>query len=433
MTIGQVRTSVGTCCQLERLTSSPLIVAKTELCLSFFRRNAAGTTYQKATGLNCEGWRQRLEILGFSAHPQSQKASRGLSQDLDNGSLESGVWLTTATTSKHQFKMDPTTRRSSRLRNRQAGKETQPSASVGAEDSHRNKRQKTIIIPRNTSRGCNRDDIGLDIVRNPPTASNSLPDLRRSQRISPSELIRRENAVFRKENELERESHDIHDRMISLSKREYEASLMMSQLAERDARATLSQLEEHFTCALCYDILATPYSLNPALCGHTFCAMCILKWFFSRLHQGCGGWHESVDCPICRSLLTITPDHIPRLSITFPFVPNRTVAAVVESMVEKLSQVPSNSTIQPKLEDHEDVWVFGSKRRRRGECKKNGLKEETDNVVSLNVMDWREGGHLRGEWLKKDRDGKREMTQLYKSWPTLRSQDFIELKRKLGV
>lgn len=110
-----------------------------------------------------------------------------------------------------------------------------------------------------------------------------------------------------------------------------------------------------------------------------------------------------MDCPICRSLLTITPDHIPRLSITFPFVPNRTVAAVVESMLEKLSQAPSNPTIQPKLEDHEDVWVFGSKGHRRGECKKNGLKEETDNVVSLNVMDWREGGHLRGEWLKKDR------------------------------
>ena len=131
-----------------------------------------------------------------------------------------------------------------------AGKETRPSASVDAEDSHRNKRQKTIIIPKNTSRGCSRDDIGLDDVRNPPAASNSLPDLRRSQRISPSELIRRENAVFRKENELKRESHDIQDRMISLSKREYEASLMMSQLAERDARATLTQLEEHFTCAL---------------------------------------------------------------------------------------------------------------------------------------------------------------------------------------
>jgi len=48
-------------------------------------------------------------------------------------------------------------------------------------------------------------------------------------------------------------------------------------------------------------------------------------------------------------------------------------------------------------------------------------------------MDWREGGYLRGEWLRKDRDGKKEMAQLFKSWPTLRSQDFIELKRKLGV
>jgi hypothetical protein len=131
-----------------------------------------------------------------------------------------------------------------------AGKETRPSTSVEAEDSHRNKRQKTIIIPKNTSRGCSRDDVGLDVVQNPPTVSNSLPDFRRSQRISPSELIRRENAIFQKENELKQKSHDIDDRMISLSKKEYEASLVMSQLAERDARETLSQLEEHFTCAL---------------------------------------------------------------------------------------------------------------------------------------------------------------------------------------
>lgn len=63
----------------------------------------------------------------------------------------------------------------------------------------------------------------------------------------------------------------------------------------------------------CYDIMAQPYSLNPGQCGHTFCALCILRHFFSRLHKACGGWHESVDCPMCRSLLVITPDRVPRL------------------------------------------------------------------------------------------------------------------------
>jgi hypothetical protein len=63
----------------------------------------------------------------------------------------------------------------------------------------------------------------------------------------------------------------------------------------------------------CYEIMAQPYSLNPGQCGHTFCALCILRHFFSRLHKACGGWHESVDCPMCRSLLVITPDRVPRL------------------------------------------------------------------------------------------------------------------------
>ncbi|KIY53356.1 hypothetical protein FISHEDRAFT_19104, partial [Fistulina hepatica ATCC 64428] len=69
--------------------------------------------------------------------------------------------------------------------------------------------------------------------------------------------------------------------------------------------------------------IAHPYSLNAGRCGHSFCAQCLLKWFFSRLHKGCGNWHESVDCPICRQMVVITPDRVPRMDITFPFVPNR--------------------------------------------------------------------------------------------------------------
>lgn len=197
--------------------------------------------------------------------------------------------------------------------------------------------------------------------------------------------------------------------------------------------------------------MAHPYTLNPGQCGHTFCALCILKWFFSRLHPPCGGWHESVDCPLCRSLLVITPDRTPRLDITFPFVPNRTAAAVLESMIEKLAKSSFQSTVV-KREDSEPIcWPLGS--RGSSECTKKKVKarEEDLTIATSSVAAWKEGGALRAEWLKRNRwvllrcispqqgrnsfhrDGRREMNNLLQYWSTLKSQDFVALKEKLGV
>ncbi|KAF8966324.1 hypothetical protein BDZ97DRAFT_1657979 [Flammula alnicola] len=211
---------------------------------------------------------------------------------------------------------------------------------------------------------------------NVPTASGS--DRRRFQRITTAELDRREKRLLLKEQDFKNRCDDLEKRILSHSRKEDETSLMMSQLAEREIQATLQQLEEHFTCALCYEILAAPYSLNPSHCGHTFCGLCILKWFFSRLHRACGGWHESVDCPICRSLLIITPELTPRLQLTFPFVPNRVTGSVVESLVEKLVNPPlcSQAKIKEKRVkargDHnrkriaaEDVFERGRHRKQR--------------------------------------------------------------------
>lgn len=214
---------------------------------------------------------------------------------------------------------------------------------------------------------------------------------------------------------------------------------MMSQLAEQESQIILRQLEEHFTCALCYEILAAPYSLTPAHCGHTFCGLCILKWFFSRLHRVCGLWHESVDCPICRSMLIPTPDLTPRLQITFPFVPNRVTASVVESLLEKLVKAPLSSQAKIKREEREETWVSQARKKRGRECiRKREPSEENEDESekksnTLDVTAWREGGHMRAEWLKKDREGKNEMAHILKYWSTMGSQDFISVKQKLGV
>jgi hypothetical protein len=159
----------------------------------------------------------------------------------------------------------------------------------------------------------------------------------------------------------------------------------------------------------CYEILAAPYTLNPSHCGHTFCGLCILKWFFSRLHRACGGWHESVDCPICRSLLIITPELTPestsRLPFTFPFVPNRVTASVIESLVEKLAKPPLCSQAKIKREGSEGTWGSQSRKdRSRGCTRKREASEETEKVSETSdISAWREGGYMRAEWLKKDR------------------------------
>jgi len=204
---------------------------------------------------------------------------------------------------------------------------------------------------------------------------------------------------------------------------------MLSQIAEREVKAALNQLEEHFTCALCYEIMANPYTLNPGLCGHTFCALCILKWFFSRLHNACGSWHESVDCPICRSVLALTPDGTPRSTFTFPFVPNRTAAAVLESLIEKLAGSRGQS-MKVKRERSEGLGESESRKREREKDCVPKLDATDDNT---SIADWREGGHMRTEWLKKDRDGKREMGHLVKVWKTVGSQEFLNTKKRLGV
>jgi len=143
----------------------------------------------------------------------------------------------------------------------------------------------------------------------------------------------------------------------------------------------------------CYEIMAHPYTLNPVRCGHTFCAICILRWFFARLHLGCGRWHEPVDCPICRGLLVLTPEKIPRLEITIPFVPNRTAAAVCESLIEKLAKSQSDLQQAPGSASREKDAVSVAK----GKPKEGKVPDDAD------VAAWREGGHMRAEWLKRDR------------------------------
>lgn len=256
---------------------------------------------------------------------------------------------------------------------------------------------------------------------------------RRSLRISPAELVRRENALADAERDFESQKEEFALKQEAFTAQQKE---LATALAEHDAQTTLSHLEEHFQCPLCYEVTASPYTVTSPDCGHTFCAICILKWFFSRLHPPCGSWHEAVDCPICRTRFVLTPDSPPREPDTFPFVPNRLATTVITAFIEKIGSHPVNTATHVKKEEEEEVQISGSKRPSGRKCSRKTKEEEMEEEEKprTSAIDaWKEGGALRTEWLKKQREGRQEMTRLQDSWRGLRSMDFIEIKRRLGV
>lgn len=175
-------------------------------------------------------------------------------------------------------------------------------------------------------------------------------------------------------------------------------------LGEALPRETLRFLEEHFTCALCLEIIAHPVTVPHPNCGHTFCAICMVKHFFSRFHRTCGGWHEHVECPMCRSILIYTPNQHPRSLLTFPFAKNRMADAAVVAMVDQLTAQVEDAGVPNPCSDRESP-----------------------------LATWRKGGSSRVEWLERLEKGRQEVEYLSRNWDSITSHDFIRTKDRLGV
>lgn len=128
---------------------------------------------------------------------------------------------------------------------------------------------------------------------------------------------------------------------------------------------------------------AHPVTVPHPNCGHTFCAICMIKHFFSRFHRTCGGWHEHVECPMCRSILIYTPNQLPRSLLTFPFAKNRMADAALVAMVDQLAiQIETMGTPNP-CENVDQT--------------KGGIKNDCGTLLGV----WRVGGSSRTEWLER--------------------------------
>ena len=105
--------------------------------------------------------------------------------------------------------------------------------------------------------------------------------------------------------------------------------------------------------------------------------------FLSRFHRTCGGWHEHVECPMCRSILIYTPSQTPRSLLTFPFAKNRIADAAVAAMVDQLTAQIEGAGIPTPCEGMEQT--------------KAGIKPDCENPLAA----WRMGGPSRIEWLDR--------------------------------
>ncbi|KAH9923332.1 uncharacterized protein B0H18DRAFT_878767, partial [Fomitopsis serialis] len=135
---------------------------------------------------------------------------------------------------------------------------------------------------------------------------------------------------------------------------------------------------------------ACPYSLSPASCGHSFCALCLLQWYFTHLCDACSSWCSELACPLCRAEL---PNDWageliwPRPMFTLPFTPSRLADERVTALVDMLcGPVPTNSS------------EGSSSRRKMSKGKKPQSPKEAGPSSG-----WEHGGRLREEWQDRNR------------------------------
>ncbi|KAI0330935.1 hypothetical protein GY45DRAFT_1370418 [Cubamyces sp. BRFM 1775] len=243
-------------------------------------------------------------------------------------------------------------------------------------------------------------------------------------------LVQRKNEMAAKKRDLDAQSKDVNVRTKSLDVQEQAlAKRMQMEAAAKTAVSSptadplwaLSHLEEHFTCSLCYEIMACPYSLTPGRCGHSFCALCVLKWCFAAVHRGCGYWHDSLECPLCRAELPYTSDLTPRSIFSFPFSPNRLADGAIKALID----IVKNAKPETGAGSACVAATAG------GSTIKGSSTFTTSDADKL--WSWREGGLYHEDWCMRDKQGRSEMTLLANEWTLLQADDFVAFKDRLSA
>lgn len=108
-----------------------------------------------------------------------------------------------------------------------------------------------------------------------------------------------------------------------------------------------------------YQIIAWPYLFEhfvfrvyPVIvsnsnCDHTFCALCLLKHFFSRLDED-EYWNTQLIWPTCQAVLSLILDDTSQLSHSCPFISNTATDKCMMQLMDSLHQYTFNEPGSPK-------------------------------------------------------------------------------------
>ncbi|EPS99354.1 hypothetical protein FOMPIDRAFT_1050641 [Fomitopsis schrenkii] len=225
-----------------------------------------------------------------------------------------------------------------------------------------------------------------------------------------AEFAQREAGLEERAKVLQKKEQDIGDRTLSVS------------ISRSDE--AINELDAKWKCALCFDVMACPYSLSPAQCGHTYCAVCILAWYLSKLCNTCGDWCDHLDCPMCRTLLpcSIELDEQPRQMYTLPFTPARAADERITQLVDILCGPEPESPSKAS-----------SSKRGKGKGKEKQAASTGDSHTgpSPPSTGWEYGGTLREEWQARSSRGRTEMRDLIALWPKITTVQLKALRDRV--
>ncbi|KAJ3478779.1 hypothetical protein NLI96_g9521 [Meripilus lineatus] len=164
-----------------------------------------------------------------------------------------------------------------------------------------------------------------------------------------------------------------------------------------DAKKTIKFLQDTFACSICHDVMAYPVTVANSNCGHSFCALCLLKGFFSLLDED-GYWSAQLACPTCRTALALIPDDTPRPAHTCPFIPNTATDKEITQLVDSLHQ-----------------YTFDVP----------GPAEE--------ILTWLINGGSRVKWWIRARYGKFVADSVIKDWAQCQRHEFLCMAKLVNV
>lgn len=140
---------------------------------------------------------------------------------------------------------------------------------------------------------------------------------------------------------------------------------------------------------------ACPYSIPLASCGHSFCAICALRWFFYYLEgDGTVIYHKSLDCPVCGGPLaefTILEEW--RERSTFPFIPNRLADDALDSHFLLFDKALKSDS------DEQEAAERGN----GGEGQEDAGLPDLAGLDMKEILLWKKGGEDRLRWEERAR------------------------------